>query len=161
MRLHNFLPTDAWLRWLIAPVLVFIAQATSTTYLADFWHHLARGRAIVESGQLLNHDVFTFTASGREFQDCNWLTQVGYYLLFQWGGLALVQVVNATLLAVTLALVVGHCRRTSGSLAVGAGVGIGVFLSLWEILTIRPQSISLFLFALLYDLLQRSGRRPA
>src|SRR5262249_20715370 len=46
-------PTDAWARFLIVPVLVFIAMMTDRGYLADFWHHLTRGQAIVEEGELL------------------------------------------------------------------------------------------------------------
>ena len=153
-------PTDAWVRWLITPALVFIAQATSTTYLADFWHHLARGRYIVEEGRILNHDIFTYTVAGRTFQDPNWLTQAIYFLVYEAGGLDLVRVANALALALALAILVGHCRRASGSLAVASGVGILVFLGVWQVLTVRPQTLSLLLFALLYDLLDRSRERP-
>jgi hypothetical protein len=156
----RFLPTDAWLRWLLVPALAFVALATSTTWLADFWHHLARGRAIVTSGRLLDHDIYTFTVSGAAFQDVNWLTQVVYYLLYQTGGLGLVRLVNAAVVALTLLWLVAFCRRVSGSLTVALGVGIIVFLGLWHILTIRPQTFSLLLFVALYDLLERSRHRP-
>src|SRR5262245_27115812 len=154
-------PTDAWVRWLLAPVLVFIAQATSTTYLADFWHHLARGRAIVESGQLLDHDIFTYTVADQPFQDVNWLTQVIYFFLYEQGGLALVQMINALALALTIVLLVALCRCACGSLGVAGMVGVAVFLGLWQVLTIRPQTFSLLLFVLLYDFLDRSKTRPA
>ena len=58
------LPTDAWARALLAPVLVFIATAIDRNYQTDLWHHLARGRALVEEGQLLNEDRFTYTVAG-------------------------------------------------------------------------------------------------
>ena len=45
-RLRVFLPTDRWCRALLAPVIVFVATAMDRQYLTDFWHHLARGRAI-------------------------------------------------------------------------------------------------------------------
>src|SRR5437879_4161264 len=81
----SLLVTDAGVRLLLVPCVVFIALASNTTYLADFWHHLARGRAIVTDGALLDHDVFTFTVTGRPFQDVNWLAQVIYYFLFSAG----------------------------------------------------------------------------
>jgi hypothetical protein len=109
---------------------------------------------------MLDHDRFTFTVAGREFQDVNWLTQVGYYFLFEQGGLALVQCVNALLLALTMALLVLLCRRISGSLGVAAAVGIVTFFGLWQVLTIRPQTCSLLLFVLLYSLLDAAARRP-
>src|SRR3954454_8575723 len=99
-----WLPTDAWVRLALVPVLTFIALAANTSYLADFWHHLARGRVIVTEGRLLDHDIFTFTVPGAPFQDVNWLSQVVYFLLHEVGGLPLVQVANALLMALTLGL---------------------------------------------------------
>src|SRR4029077_15903124 len=112
----------------------------------DFWHHLARGRVIVTGGKLLDHDVFTFTAAGQNFQDVNWLSQVVYFLLFNEGGLALVQVVNALLMTLALGLFVCLCRRRSESLLAAMLIGVATFLGLWQVLTIRPQTFSLLLF---------------
>ena len=49
--MRRFLPTDAWVRWTLVPMLVFMAMVSDHNYLADFWHHLARGRAMVQIGQ--------------------------------------------------------------------------------------------------------------
>lgn len=160
MSLRAFLPTDAWVRWLLVPAVAFVALAGNTSYLADFWHHLARGRAIAVEGRLLDHDIFTCTVPGRPFQDVNWLSQLIYYFLFEVGGLALVRVVNALFVAGTLLWLVAICKRVSGSLPVALGIGIAVFLGLWDVLTIRPQTFSLLLFVAMYDLLDRSERRP-
>jgi hypothetical protein len=158
--MRRLLPTDAWVRLLIVPALVFIPMMTDRGYLADFWHHLARGRAIVTEGELLDHDRFTFTVPGREFQDVNWLTQVVYYLLYEHGGLDLVQFVNAFTLAITFTLLLMVCRRVSGSLLLGSAVGIATFFGLWQVLTIRPQTFSLLLFVLMFDVLERAQRNP-
>jgi hypothetical protein len=156
----SWLPTDVWVRLLLVPVLVFISLASNTSYLADFWHHLARGRVIVTERQLLDHDIFTFTVKGQVFQDINWLSQVLYFLLYEQGGLALVQVVNALVMAMTMGWLVGLCRRLSGSSLAAMIVGIAVFLGLWQVLTIRPQTFSLLLFVALFDILDRSQARP-
>src|SRR5438309_11711557 len=139
MKLSRWLPTDAWVRLALVPALAFIATAVDGQYLVDFWHHLARGRAIVTEGRLLNHDVFTYTVAGSEFRDANWLTQVLYYLLFEQGGLALVQFVNSAVLALTFFLLVLLCRRRSGSLPLAAAAGAGAFFGCWQALTLRPQ----------------------
>lgn len=154
------MPCDAWVRLALAPALVFIALAADHAYLADFWHHLARGRAIVEHGAIVDHDLFTFTIQGQTFQDVNWLTQVSYFVLFDWGGLALVRVANALLLAATLLWLVVICRRSCASTGLAAAVAVAVFLGMWHVLTIRPQSFSLFLFVAVYDLLDRAETRP-
>src|SRR5207302_7496824 len=90
-----------------------------------------------------------------------WLSQVVFFLLYREGGLALVQVVNALVTALTMGLLVLLCRRVSGSLVAAMVVGIATFLGLWQVLTIRPQTFSLFLFVVLFDVLERSERRPA
>jgi hypothetical protein len=158
--LRALLPTPTWLRLAIVPVLAFLATATDRHYLADFWHHLARGRAIVQHGALVDRDLFTFTVADQPLQDVNWLTQVGYYGLFEVGGLALVQVVNSLLIAVTLGWLVILCRRRTGSDLAAALAGGIAFFGVWEVLTIRPQTLSMLLFVIVFDLLERSERRP-
>src|SRR5271166_2489173 len=109
------LPTDRRVRALIAPALVFIATAIDRNYQTDLWHHLARGRAVVDEGRLLDEDRFTYTITGRTFVDSNWGWQVLNYRFFELGGLPLVQAVNSATLAVMMALLWGLCRRRSDS----------------------------------------------
>jgi hypothetical protein len=154
------LPTDRWLRVLLAPALVFIATAVDRNYQTDLWHHLARGRAILEDGRLLDRDRFTFTIPGQPFQDSNWGWQVANYGLYRLGGLPLVQTANAAVLAAAMAVLLGLCRRRSGSLIASAGVCVLVFFGLWQMLLIRPQTWSLLLFVLLYAALEGARRRP-
>jgi hypothetical protein len=151
-------PDDRWVRWLLVPAIVFISQAISDTYLLDFWHHLARGREIVTSGRLLDHDIFTYTVAGRPFQDVNWGSQVIYYHLYSLGGLDMVRVVNAFLLALAWLWLMVLCRRESGSLEAAMSVGIVTFIGAWQVLTIRPQTFSIFLFVGLFDVLLRAER---
>jgi hypothetical protein len=154
------LPTTAWVRAALAPALIFIAAGINRNFLADFWHNLNRGRALVTGGGLGVPDESACTVPGRVFQDANWLSQVGYYYLFEAGGLPLVQLVNALTLAAMMGLLVHLCRRTSGSLAVAAALGAFTFFGLWQLLSIRPQTYSLLLFVMVYWLLDRAEERP-
>jgi hypothetical protein len=147
---------DRWLRWLLVPAVVFISQAISDSHLVDFWHHLARGREMALQGHLLDQDVFTYPLQGQPLRDVNWLTQLGYYWLFSWGGLDLVRVLNAGLLALAWAGLVAVCRRASGSLEAAVAVALLAFLGCWQFLTIRPQTLSYLLFLGLYALLRRA-----
>ena len=144
-------PSDSWVRALFAPELVFIACCIGRNYQTDLWHHLARGKVIVEEGKILDEDRFTYTIPDRPFQDVNWLTQVAFYRLYQLGGLELLQVVNAALLAVVMALLIALCRKSSGSMLIAAGMGIFTFLGLWQLFLIRPQTISFVLFKESHD----------
>src|SRR5262245_18025697 len=155
----RFLPTGDWIRALIAPALAFIATALNRNYQTDFWHHLARGKAMAESGGLVDHDLFTYTVAGQHFQDSNWLTQLLYWWMFQFGGLALVQTVNSLILAMVMGGLVWLCWRRSRSLMVASALAVFAFFGLWQLLIIRPQTFSLLLFVLLYGSLELSNKR--
>lgn len=158
--IHRFLASDAGLRFLLAPTFVFIACCLDRNYQTDLWHHLARGKVIVEEAEVLNEDRFTYTVEGNSFQDVNWLTQVLFYRIYQLGGLELLQTFNALLLAGMMALLILLCKRNCSIWAVACGVGLFTFLGLWQFILIRPQTLSFVLFVLLYFLLEESRQRP-
>jgi len=158
-RLRVLLPTDNWCRLLLAPAIVFVATAMDRHYLTDFWHHLARGRAMVETGTIVNRDLFTFTVADEPFQDNNWLTQLLYYVLYQHGGLDLVVFVNSLVLAVVFAILIAICRRTSGAPLLASGMGVLTFLGMWQVMIVRPQTFSFLLFVILYAVLLAAERR--
>ena len=95
IRRLSFLLSDSVFRALLAPAIVFIACCLSRAYQTDLWHHLARGRAMAERGELVNADIFTYTVPDQPFQDTNWLTQLLFWRLYSSGGLELVQTVNS------------------------------------------------------------------
>lgn len=152
---------NTWVLAALAPVLMFVgtSRGVINNYQTDFWHHLARGRAIVEQGRLVDEDIFTYTVAGESFRDPNWLTQVFYYRLYQGGGMPLLRLVNSLTLAAMMTVLVFHCRRASGSLLLAAALGMFAFFGLWQQLVLRPQTFSLLLFALLYLALDLSEQR--
>jgi hypothetical protein len=160
MMTKRLLPCDRWTRLLLVPALVFIATIADRNYQTDLWHHLARGRVIVDEGRLLNEDRFTYTVSGRPFQDTNWGWQVLFYRLHTLGGLPLVQTVNSIILAVMMVLLVVLAWRRGGSLIAADAVCLFAFFGLWPLLIIRPQTVSLLLFVLLYGILEQVASRP-
>lgn len=155
----HLLPTDRWTRLLLVSALVFIATISDRNYQTDLWHHLARGRAIVAEGRLLDEDRFTYTVPGRPLQDVNWVWQVLFYRLHMLGGLPLVQTVNSAILAVMMALLVVLAWRRCGSLIAAGAVCLFAFFGLWQLLIIRPQTLSLLLFVLLYGILEEAVYR--
>jgi hypothetical protein len=157
-KLLPWFPTNNWVRALFAPALVFIATSVNHNYQTDFWHHLARGQAMWERGELVNTDLFTFTVPGKSFQDANWLSQIAFCLLYRVAGLDLVQVVNSLVLSAVMGMLVWMAWRKSGSMLVAGGLGVFAFLGLWQLLIIRPQTFSLLLFILLYAALEGAVR---
>jgi hypothetical protein len=148
-----------WALACIAPALTFVGTSIPHYYQTDFWHHLARGRAIVQSGELVNEDRFTYTVAGQPLRDPNWLSQIVYYGLYELGGLALVRTVNSLTLAAAVGVLVFLCHRASGSLFLATLLGIWTFLGLMQLFIVRPQTFSFLLFALLLTSLELSEQR--
>lgn len=157
---RKFLPNNQLARALVVPALVFIATVTNRNYMTDFWHHLARGREMVEYGGILPLETFTYTIPSQPVRDPNWLTQLAFYGLFRLGGLPLVVTVNSLLLAAVLGLIVWLCQRHLRSSLLSAGFALAAAAGLWQLLIVRPQTVSLMLFAILYALLLAAERRP-
>jgi hypothetical protein len=155
-----FRPTDRLARTLLAPALVFIATSVDRNYQTDLWHHLARGRVLVEEGALLDTDAFTFTVPGQPFRDVNWGWQAAFYCLYRAGGFPLVQTVNSALLALMMGLLVSLARQRSGSPLAACVCCVTAFFGLWPLLIIRPQTFSLLLFVVLLCVLDAAARRP-
>lgn len=154
-----FLPNINWVRAVVCPAVVFIAMNMDRGYQTDFWHHLARGREIARAGRVVDVEQLTFTVAGATVRDANWLTQLAYFRLFELGGTPLVQFANACLLAAAAAVLVWILRHRSGSLALAAAVGVCAFAGIWQTLLVRPQSVSLLLFVILYAVLLGAERR--
>ena len=52
----------------------------------DFWWHLKTGQIILETATVPDHEIYSFTANGREYIDHEWLFQVILYLLYSAAG---------------------------------------------------------------------------
>src|SRR5262249_16950035 len=52
------------------------------------------------------------------------------------------------------------CYRTCKSMAVAGGVGVFIFIGLWQLFLIRPQTLSLLLFVSLYAVMEGARERP-
>ena len=155
----RWLPNINWVRAIVCPAVVFIATGLDRGYQTDFWHHIACGREIARTGRVVDAEPFTFTVAGQPVRDANWLTQLAYFRLHEFGGLALVQIVNSLVLALAAGVLVWVCRRRGGSMPVAVGVCVFAFAGIWQTLLIRPQSVSLLLFVLLYAILMEAEQR--
>ncbi len=155
----RYLPNINWVRAVLCPAVVLIATGMDRGYQTDFWHHIARGREIALTGQIINVDPMTFTVTGDSLRDANWLTQVAYFRLYEFGGLPMVQTANSVVLTLAAAVLVWVCRRRGASVAVAAAVGVCAFAGIWQTLLIRPQSVSLLFFVVLYAILMEAEHR--
>ena len=153
-------PTLLWSYALIAPAMAFILTSLDRSYQTDLWHHLARGREIVQTHSIVSQDVFTYTVPGTPLVDNNWLTQVAAYGVYKLGGLDLVQTANSALLALTIAGVISIGMKRGASARVAGLIGVVVVAGLSATMAIRPQTISMVLFVVLLDMLVDAQQNP-
>jgi hypothetical protein len=125
-------------------VLIFLAAAR-TPVDTDLWWHLRAGEATWTEGQPLLHDPFSFTRLGQLWINHSWLSQVGMFLLFEWGGYLALGTAVALLAAGMMALVYFQQEGPALLRAFLLILGSAAAAVVW---TPRPQTVSLFLFAL-------------
>jgi len=71
----------------------------------DVWWHLKTGKLVIEAGyHLPANDVFTFTAEDIPWHNHEWLAQIVFYKIFQWGGGEAADLIGLRLLIAFIAL---------------------------------------------------------
>ncbi|HWP61868.1 MAG TPA: hypothetical protein VNO86_00140 [Candidatus Binatia bacterium] len=143
---------------LLLPVTVALAVPPSAVDLA---YAVRAGRLILERGDVLRTDPFTFTAGGEAWIDQQWLAQVAFALVHDaagWAGLALLRGALVGLIVLLLA----DTLRRSGLDARRAGVlTLAAFVVVAPSLALRAQLFAVVLFALTLWLLAVTDTRPA
>jgi hypothetical protein len=66
---------------LLAVTVAFLASSFVARN-ADFWRHIATGRALVTGGYSLGSDPLSYTGEARPWVNFNWLAEVGMYLVY-------------------------------------------------------------------------------
>ena len=146
-----------YLLWLdvrrLAMLILFIAvfaMAARCPADTDTWWHLQAGRVTLESGRILQTDVFSHTRAGQPWVNHSWLSQVILYLLFhqfRYAGLGLFQA-----LVVTLAFACVYAQM-EGDVFTRAFIVILAAATSAVVWVARPQLLSLLLTAVLCYLL--------
>lgn len=114
----------------------------------DFWWHLATGRAIVAQAAIPTLDSFSYTRMGVPFYNQGWLAQLLMYGLYQFGGLALILLVQALVIALAYGLLLRLCVLRTGRLRLSVALLLLLTLPLsFDNWNVRPQSYAFPLFA--------------
>jgi len=150
----------------VATVLVGIFAFVDTHPIRpqDFWFHMAVGKEILATGQIPAVDTFSHTAVGQAYPSYNnfWLMDIAMYLVFQWGGAALIVFFHSIIITTAYFLIFLTGWRGTGNLraaAYGTLFAAALGLSDWNV---RPQVIAFLIGAMfLYAIgeLQRNQTR--
>ena len=96
-------------------------------YEPDLWWHLAHGREDV-AGRLVRTNVFSFTDPDYRQQYTSWLFDSTAYLAYRAAGGAGIQLLQALLLAATLALLYAACRTRAPAWSTVSVLALGFFI---------------------------------
>jgi hypothetical protein len=152
--------TDALLGVGLVAVLAALLAFLPGAFNVDSWLALVGGREVWQSG-LPHHEVLTALALGRPWIDQQWLSQLLSYGVYLVGGLALLGLVNAVLLAGAIAGAAVGARRLGASprsVLVALPVCAVIVIYSWEV---RTQEFALPLFVATTYLLARDSRHPS
>lgn len=141
--------------WLFAAVALIALRPLLTPIPPhDFWWHMATGRLIVQTGAIPSVDQFSYTQAGQPFYNQSWLAQIMMYGLHNLGGVPLLLVVQALVLACSYALLLRLCIKRSGALRLSVGLLLMTTMPLsFDNWNVRPQTYAFPLFvAFLYIL---------
>ena len=126
----------------------------------DMYWHLAMGREMVNSGRIVQEEIFSFTHFGETFHNHEWLGQIIFYLI--WHDLGPYWLFGFKLLVTALVVMILYrIIRNSGGQPLLAGVlcTLAILIGINRYIE-RPELFSLFNTVLLgYVLYGYAGRR--
>ncbi|HWQ13681.1 MAG TPA: hypothetical protein VNL77_12830 [Roseiflexaceae bacterium] len=135
--------------WLAAALILLALRPLLTVIPPnDFWWHMAVGRAIVEQGAIPPVDAFSFTRGGAPFFNQAWLAQLLMYGLYSLGGLPLILIAQALVIALAYGLLLRLMLLRTGRVKLCVALLLLTTMPLsFDNWSVRPQSYVFPLFA--------------
>ena len=140
--------------------LLWFAPSNMLGDPGTMWHTVV-GERMLQTGELLRFDPFTFSCQGQPWIAQQWLGEIAMALLHRLGGLDAVVLATVTLLAATYAFLTGRFSRTGlPGLACVVLIMLVIAASSYHFLP-RPHIVTIALMAWMYALLSdiEAGRR--
>jgi hypothetical protein len=159
-RAPGLLARNAFPVVLTALVAVALTLLSPALLVADSWMTLAAGREVVRHG-IPHHDHLTVWSLGARWTDQQWLAQVVWYAVDQLGGLRLVGIAGALVVAATFASAMAASRllgATARSTFLVAFLALFVAPWSWQV---RAQALALPLYVWTVWLAADHARRPS
>ncbi len=127
-----------------------------------FWH-LANGRAMLEQHRIISEEIFSYTASGKPFENHAWLAQIIFELIVELFGLPGLTIFKALLVALMVGLTYRTMRLHQIGNALAALFNLWLVFASVYLLTERPNLFSLVFLALLVHMLEgfRTGHHSS
>jgi hypothetical protein len=138
--------------------VVFASLAAAMALLqapsdSDMFWHLASGDWMLDHGQILDRDVWSFTANGMQYSVGEWLGQVVLALVYRGAGWVGIDVLRALLVGVAAFFTARVTMRVQPHVGWAAIPVVGTILVSRMVWGDRPQLFTLALFPVALDLL--------
>lgn len=103
-KIHRLKLEHVWATIVLAGILAFVNTHPIRPH--DFWWHMAVGREIVETREIPKVDTYSYTMHGTPYASYRmfWLPEIALYLIYTFGGPALIVAVNSFLITSTYLL---------------------------------------------------------
>lgn len=146
-------------RALVVATLFFVALIAAHTMLDfDIWFHLRAGSDILRSGAIQHRDIYSETASGREWINHEWLSQVLFAVIYSLGGVAGLILFKVLLITASYGMIFYIARTSTARFLTVLFALCSIILSEKRLL-IRPEVFTLFFVALYLLLMMESPKK--
>jgi hypothetical protein len=145
---------------LLAVLLPAAASLLAAVLTEDIAYHLRAGQLMLESGELLDTDRFTFTVIGEPWLNQQWAASIGFAAVYEAAGWLGLLLMRALLIGLTFGLVYLACRATGASQIVSSLVALGAFAVAATNLALRSQLLGVVLFAAVMAVLAWRRKHP-
>jgi len=134
---------------LLAPVLT-----------EDIAYHLRSGAHMLETGTVLDEDLFTFTVAGAAWLNQQWAASVIFAAVYDAAGWLGLLVLRSVLIGLTFGLLFLACRATGANRIVTSLVTLGAFVVAATNLALRSQLFGVVFFAGVLAILAWRRKHP-
>ncbi len=155
-RLRASLVDLTFIIWAVAIPIAFPWRLLNSD--GDLSRHMAMGEHMLRNG-FIRTDLFSFTKAGEPFVAYEWLSQLVYALLHDFGGIAAVAICAAMIIAAAYALVVRFMLRRGVDPMLAYLVGIAAAVLGAVHWLARPHLFTFVALALLLEIMEGEGRR--
>ncbi|GIV96192.1 MAG: hypothetical protein KatS3mg057_0849 [Herpetosiphonaceae bacterium] len=132
---------------IVAVALIALRPLLTPIPPYDFWWHLKFGQVIAQTGAIPTADSFSFTRAGEPFFDQSWLSQLVLYWLYNLGGVELIILIQAAVIATTYGLLLLLAIRRTGRVRLSTVLLLLAIVPIsFDNWLVRPQSYTLPLF---------------
>ncbi len=112
----------------------------------DLWRHLLVGHAILSTGHIPSHDVYSYTVAGFATRNHEWLAEAIFAFAYQWWGILGLKLIKIACATIAISALAAGLATTAASVRIQRAILILSAGALTTQIQFRPQ---LFTFAML------------